>query len=63
MIASDYGVPANRVLFVSDVVAELDAANEARMQVALSVRPGNKPVENPNGYPVIESFDQLDDLF
>jgi enolase-phosphatase E1 len=63
MIASDYGVPANRVLFVSDVVAELDAANEARMQVALSVRPGNKPVENPNGYPVIESFDQLDEIF
>lgn len=63
MIASDYGLPANRVLFVSDVVAELDAANEARMQVALSVRPGNKPFENPFGYPVIESFDQLDDMF
>ncbi len=63
MIASDYGVPANRVLFVSDVVAELDAANEARMQVALSVRPGNKPFENPGGYPIVESFDQLDELF
>ena len=63
MIVSDYGLPANRVLFVSDVIAELDAANKARMQVALSVRPGNKPTENPNGYPVIESFEQLDELF
>jgi len=63
MIASDYGVPANRLLFVSDVVSELDAANEARMQVALSVRPGNKPVENPNNYPVVESFEQLDAIF
>ena len=62
MIVSDYGMPANRILFVSDIVAELDAANEARMQIALSVRPGNKPFENPKGYPEISSFDQLDKL-
>ena len=63
MIVSDYGMPANRILFVSDIVEELDAANEARMQIALSVRPGNKPFDNPKGYPEIESFDQLDKLF
>jgi enolase-phosphatase E1 len=62
-IASDYGVPGNRILFVSDVVPELDAANEARMQVALSIRPGNQPVDDNTSYPGIESFDELDKLF
>ena len=62
-IASDYGLPANRIIFVSDILAELDAANEARMQVALSIRPGNKPVDDNNRYPGIESFDELDKLF
>ncbi len=37
------GQPPKEILFVSDVVAELNAARTAGFQVALSVRPGNAP--------------------
>src|SRR5215475_13500191 len=39
-IASALGEKSIRVIFVSDVEAELDAAKEAGMQTALMVRPG-----------------------
>ena len=38
--------PAGEVLFLSDVIAELDAARNAGMQTALCVRPGNAEVES-----------------
>ena len=38
-IAAHYGLPENQVLFLSDVVAELDAAAEAGLQTALLRRP------------------------
>jgi len=47
------------ILFVSDVVAELAAAREAGMKTALSIRPGNKPQDSPDHYPIIHSFDEL----
>src|SRR3984893_4217347 len=40
-IASALGRAEEEVLFISDVVAELDAASAAGMQMLLSVRPGN----------------------
>lgn len=43
-IAEAFGLPPAEVLFLSDIVAELDAAREAGMQTGLTVRPGNKPV-------------------
>lgn len=44
-IALSVGAPAaNDVLFVTDVLAEADAAAAAGMTVALSMRPGNKPL-------------------
>ena len=47
------------VLFVSDIGAELDAAETAGMRTALCVRtPGSTPT--PAAHPVIHTFDQID---
>ena len=45
-----------QILFISDVVAELEAANEAGMKTILSIRPGNEPQPQ---YPSIRSFDEI----
>jgi enolase-phosphatase E1 len=39
-IAEELGAAAEKILFVSDIAAELDAAREVGMQTALSLRPG-----------------------
>ena len=57
-IAADCGLAAEQILFVSDVVEELNAARNAGMFTALAVRPGNPPVP-PNDHPAIQSFDEL----
>jgi enolase-phosphatase E1 len=56
-IAAALALPAAAGLFVSDVVAELDAAREAGMATALVVR--TPPGPAPNGHPQVESFDEL----
>ncbi|KAJ2358365.1 enolase-phosphatase E1 [Coemansia sp. RSA 2618] len=43
-IASDIGASPERILFVSDSIREIQAADEAGLQAVLSVRPGNVPV-------------------
>ena len=58
-IAAEFDCEANQILFVSDVVAELDAAKSAGLQTALSIRPGNKPVEADHGFDVINGFDEI----
>ena len=52
------GVPAARVLFLSDVVSELTAARAAGLHTLLSVRP---PAEAPAGslFDSISSFDTI----
>ncbi len=55
-IAEAFGLPAGEILFVSDIVDELDAATEAGMQAVLSIRPGNKPVANADRYQAVNSF-------
>ena len=55
-IAKSMSVAPGEVMFFSDVVRELDAAREAGCQTRLAVRPGNAPVENPNGHATLESF-------
>lgn len=57
-IAHEYGLPPSRILFLSDVAEELDAATAAGMQVGLAVRPGNLPVSG-TAYRRIESFEEL----
>lgn len=58
-IADQLGVPTSDVLFVSDVVAELDAAASAGMPTALAVRPGNAPVVEECAHPRVKTFDSL----
>jgi enolase-phosphatase E1 len=58
-IAARMDVPPPRVVFVSDVTRELDAARASGMQTLLSVRPGNRPVEVGHGHPVIRTFDEI----
>ena len=57
-IAAEMGFEATQIVFISDVVAELDAAEEAGMKTLLSIRPGNA-IEPPTEHRPIESFDQL----
>ena len=59
-IAAELGVEAESVLFVSDVPAELDAAEVVGMKTALSVRPGNSPVAVGTPHQAIRDFDKLE---
>jgi enolase-phosphatase E1 len=61
-IAAALQIPPEQVLFVSDVLAELDAALTAGMSTALSLRPGvPPPVPAPAtpAHPSILTFDEL----
>jgi enolase-phosphatase E1 len=58
-IAFALNAAPNRILFLSDVLAELDAAKAAGLQTALVVRPGNKPVLENHPHRAIRSFDEL----
>ncbi|HQR32518.1 MAG TPA: acireductone synthase [Blastocatellia bacterium] len=57
-IATNIQQPPETVLFVSDVVAELDAASTAGMHCVLSVRAGNHP-QPANAFQSINRFDEL----
>ena len=57
-IAAGLSRPADRILFISDVTAELDAARSAGCAVLLCVRAGNRP-QPPHDHAVIYSFDEL----
>ena len=46
------------ILFVSDNLAECEAAAGARLQVLFSSRPGN-PQQNPGPFPAISSYEEL----
>ena len=50
---------AQDVLFISDVVGELDAASAAGMQTLLCVRPGNHPQPFAERYQNIQSFGEI----
>ena len=59
-IASDWGLPAGEILFLSDVTEELNAARKAGMMTALVSRPGNaEPTAADPPHPRIESFEEL----
>ena len=58
-IADQWRHPPEHILFVSDVVEELDAARDASMATALCLRPGNAPVADPKGHPQITTFDEI----
>ena len=58
-IASSIGSPPSDILFISDVVRELDAARTAGVDTALSVRPGNPDPPGGHGHTTIQTFDDL----
>jgi enolase-phosphatase E1 len=58
-IASEFGLSPAQVTFVSDVVAELDAARSAGMQTVLAVRPGNGAPPADHSHRVVNSFAEL----
>jgi enolase-phosphatase E1 len=57
-IALAQGRAEEEVLFISDVVAELDAANAAGLRTLLCVRPGN-PAQVAGYHQVINNFDEI----
>jgi enolase-phosphatase E1 len=56
-IADALGCRPAELLFISDVVAELDAARDAGVQTRLCIRPGNPP-QPPSSHAVIRAFDE-----
>lgn len=48
-----------QILFFSDVVAELDAAQAAGMQTALCVRPGNAPQTSTHTHKTIQTLAEM----
>ena len=61
-IASSIGVPPSGVLFISDVVPELDAARTAGVDTALCVRPGNQIRRTVMIHSTIHTFARPGDL-
>jgi enolase-phosphatase E1 len=59
-IAAAMGVEPGQVLFLSDVVRELDPARDAGLDTRLVMREGNAPVEDTHGHAVIDSFEDVD---
>ena len=56
VIAADFGLAPVEILFMSDIVAELDAARGAGLQTVLCVRPGNPAIQSANNHPRINDF-------
>ncbi|MGD9562893.1 MAG: acireductone synthase [Pyrinomonadaceae bacterium] len=61
-IAASLNVEPAEMLFVSDVVAELDAAREAGVQTSLAVRPGNAAVPDHGVHDAVTTFDSIDEF-
>ncbi len=58
-IVAGLGIAADVVLFISDVVAELDAARDAMMKSLLCIRPGNAPQPSHAGHSEIQTFQEI----
>jgi enolase-phosphatase E1 len=52
-------VPPFRVLFISDALAECEAAKAAGLQALFSSRPGN-PARACGSFPVVDTYDNLE---
>lgn len=57
-IAAAIGVPPPQVVFLSDTVAELDAAHAAGLKTLLTIRPGNS-APPPHSHVAIRTFDEI----
>jgi enolase-phosphatase E1 len=57
-IAKSLQTNPQEILFISDAVAELEAASSAKMAVLFSKR-ANNPQQDPNGFPTVEDYGTL----
>ncbi len=58
-IADAVGQRPSAVLFITDNIAEADAAAEAGVNVLLSVRPGNAALPPDHPHPMVATFDAI----
>ena len=58
-IAAAMNTRPESIMFLSDVVVELDAARAAGLATRLSIRPGNVPPPLPHDHPAIRTFDDF----
>jgi enolase-phosphatase E1 len=58
-IAADMALNPSQILFLSDVVAELDAAAAAGLNTGLAVRPGNAPAPAGQPHPAVGDFGEV----
>ncbi len=59
-IAQDLAINSEDIIFVSDVYGRADAADQAGMQSALSVRAGNAVIAESHSFRTIVSFDDIE---
>ncbi|MDX1978381.1 MAG: acireductone synthase [Pseudanabaenaceae cyanobacterium bins.68] len=60
-IAAQIGLLPPQILFISDLVAELEAAQIAGLATLFSSRPGNRS-HNPQGFGTVSDFNQIPNL-
>lgn len=58
-ISASLNQPPDEILFISDTIAELDAAEIAGMRTLCSSRPGNHPLSSAPKHEIIRNFDQV----
>ncbi|MGH9311773.1 MAG: acireductone synthase [Vicinamibacterales bacterium] len=58
-IAEQVSSPPDRLLFISDVTKEIDAARAAGFQTLLCVRPPAAPPVNADTYPIVRTFEEI----
>jgi enolase-phosphatase E1 len=59
-IADSMKIPAENILFVSDILQELDAAKSANFQTSLVIRAGNAEIIEQHSHKIIHRFDELE---
>ncbi|MFT7632509.1 MAG: enolase-phosphatase E1 [Mariniblastus sp.] len=59
LIADEFDCLVSEIVFVSDVVEELEAAKTAGMQTVLSIRPGNQEIVDEHDHFAVTSFTQI----
>ena len=59
-IAKEFNLPPAEILFVSDIVAELDAAGAVGLQTRLAIRPGNAAQPCGHNHLEIHSFAEIE---
>lgn len=57
-IAASMGTNPSEICFFSDAIKEIQAAKQAGLEVRLTIRPGNPPVD-PEIFPSVQSFEGL----